>query len=71
MITDKEKIQKYEEFLHMLQLYSEVCVNQQYVSKLISNACDWSYSYRIGNSVYSDEEHKSIIDESFSRLTDI
>lgn len=70
MITDKEKIAKYEQFLHQLQLYAEVTLNPEGVRKLISNACSWSYAHRRGNGEYSEKEQQAIIDKAFHKLCD-
>jgi hypothetical protein len=70
MITDKEKIQKYEEFLHTLQLYV-VAMDSAAIGRLVAKACDWSYAHRVGNGQHSDEEQQAIVDECFNKLTDV
>lgn len=70
-MNDKEKIKKYEEFLHSLQMHAQVTLNSDTVKKLISNACNWSYSHRVGNGEYTDEEQQHIIDKAFNRLTEM
>ena len=68
MISDKEKIQMYESYLHALQLQVVAC-NKEKLQKLISNAWDWSYAHRCGNGEHSDEEQQKIIDRAFHNLT--
>ena len=70
MITDKEKIQKYEEFLHTLQMHV-VAMDSGAIGKLVAKACDWSYAHRVGNGEYSDEEQQAIVDKAFNKLTDV
>jgi len=67
---NEEKIRTYEAFLHKLQMFVQVTLDKKSVSKLISNACDWSYAHRVGNGQYSDREQQAIIDKVFKKLTD-
>ena len=69
-MEDKEKIKIYEEFLHKLQLNAAVVMNGERVQRLIRNACDWSYSHRVGNGQYTDAEQQDIIDKATRRLTE-
>jgi len=70
MITDQEKIRQYEAFFHGLQMY-QLAMNSKAISKLISNACDWSYAHRVGNGQLSNEEQQAIIDRAFNKLLDV
>lgn len=70
MISDSEKIRKYEELLHMLQLYAEVNLDCDKVRDLIGNICRWSYSHRMGNGENTEEEQQRLIEYAFNRLTD-
>ncbi len=70
-MNDKEKIKKYEEFLHLLQMHACVTLNVSAVKNLINNACNWSYAHRIGNGEYTDTEQQQIIDKIFNKLTEI
>ncbi len=67
----QEKVTKYEDFLHILQLYAEVCLDHEKTKRLVSNACSWSYAHRRGNGEYSDEEQEAIINTAFHKLTDL
>jgi len=71
MITDKQKIAKYEELLHKIQLNAEVCLNDENMRRLISNICDWSYAHRRGNGELTDEEQQNCIDKCFNKLTNL
>jgi len=66
-----EKVQKYEEFLHSLQLNAEVILNSDNVRQLIGNACRWSYAHRVGNGELSYEEQDKIISQAFEKLCEI
>lgn len=68
MVTDQEKIETYELFLHMLQMYAQVSMNDAGVRRLIDNACNWSYAHRRGNGEYTDEEQQELIDKAFRKL---
>lgn len=68
MISDKEKIQMYESYLHAIQLQVVAC-NSENIKKLISNAGAWSYAHRVGNGQHSEEEQQKIIDRAFYNLT--
>ena len=56
MPTMKEKIAKYEQFLHMLQLNAEVSMNMENTQRLIARSCDWSYAHRRGNGEFSEKQ---------------
>lgn len=71
MPTMKEKIAKYEQFLHMLQLNAEVAMDMKNTQRLIARACDWSYAHRRGNGELSDKQQQKIINTAFNKLTDI
>ena len=71
MPTLKDKIQKYEEFLHLLQLNAEVSMNPANVKKLIENACAWSYAHRRGNGELSDKQQNKIIEDAFEKLIEL
>ena len=68
MMSDKEKVQVYEELLHRVQLYAEVTMNTQGINKLIDNICRWSYAHRAGNGSLSEEEIQERIDNAFTKL---
>lgn len=70
-MNDVEKVKKYEEFLHLLQMHAAVTLNSAAVKTLIDNACNWSYSHRIGNGEYTDEEQQLIVNKAFDKLTEI
>jgi len=68
-MTDKEKIEIYEDFLHAINM---CCItgNHKRIQKLVQNADSWSYAHRVGNGEYSDEEQQEIVDRATSRLLD-
>lgn len=67
-MTDKEKIKIYEELLHRIQIYAEVTMDNEKLSKLLRNICNWSYSHRVGNGCLTQEEQNELIKESFEKL---
>ena len=71
MKTLEEKVQRYESFLHLLQLYAEVTLDTKSVKQLIGNACSWSYAHRRGNGEPTEEEQQAMIDKAFDKLTDM
>lgn len=68
-MSKKDKIQQYETVLHLIQLYSEVIMDEKKLKKLISNICSWSYSHRSG--ILSEKERKNLIKEKFDKLLDV
>jgi hypothetical protein len=68
-ITQKEKIAKYEELLHKIQLHAQVTCNENAVRQLIGNICNWSYSHRSGE--LTSTEQQTRIDAAFNKLTEI
>ncbi len=67
-MTDKEKIKIYEELLHSIQIYAEVTMDNEKLSGLLRNICNWSYSHRVGNGYLTQEEQDELIKESFEKL---
>jgi len=70
-MTDKEKIYKYEELLHTIQMYAEVTMDNEKLSNIISNICRWSYFHRIGNGELSEEQQNDYIRKAFDKLLEI
>jgi hypothetical protein len=71
MTTQQEKIIKYELFLHYLQMYAEVTLDNKRVKKLIERACSWSYAHRQGNGELTNAEQRKLIKAAFDKLTDV
>jgi hypothetical protein len=67
--TDKEKIEKYEEYLHKINLFC-LTGNSQGIAELISNADIWSYNHRRGNGEISEDDLQKMINYSFWKLCD-
>lgn len=67
-MTDKQKINKYEELLHTIQMYTEVTMDNQKLNALIRNICRWSYAHRVGNGMYTEEQQNEIIKTEFDKL---
>lgn len=65
------KVQVYENFLHLLQMYAEVTMNPDKVRRLIERACSWSYAHRQGNGELSEEEQHALVEDAFEKLCDI
>lgn len=70
-MTEKERIKKFREFLHLLQFNAEVVMNSKNVQRLINNACSWSYAHRIGNGEFTDAAQMRIVDQATTRLCDL
>lgn len=70
-MNQKQKIQKYEDVLHTIQMYAEVTMDGEKLTKLISNICSWSYAHRMGNGTLSEKQQKKIIKEKFDKLLDL
>ena len=68
--TLKQKVAKYEDFLHRLDLMM-TCGDNEGIKKLLSNASSFSYAHRIGNGELSEKEQQRIIDHNFWKLTDL
>lgn len=69
-MTKKEKIQKYEELLHKIQMCAEVTMDNEKLKRLISNICDWSYAHRAGDGVLSERQIKKNVELKFNKLTE-
>lgn len=67
----QEKVEMYEGFLHDLNLYAAIVMDGEKVSRLLDNACRWSYSHRCGNGELTDEEQLSGIRYHFERLRNL
>ena len=68
--TLEEKVAKYEEFLHAINM----CVisgDNPGITRLVANADHWSYSHRVGNGELSEEEQQEIINKSFWKLCNL
>lgn len=65
--TDAEKIKMYEGFLHDINMYC-VCGRHDKIKDLVGNADNWSYSWRVGNGMLSEEEQQEQIDAAFWNL---
>jgi hypothetical protein len=70
-MSDKEKIHKYEELLHTIQMYAEVTMDNEKLSNIINNICRWSYSHRTGNGMLSEEQQNDYIRKAFDKLLEI
>lgn len=68
-LADKQKIQKYEEFLHAIT-YAVTACNHERVRKLIDNAFRWGCAHRVGNGQYTDEEQQELVDRATEQLTE-
>lgn len=69
MITDRDKIDKYESLLHALQLNFEV-MDSERVKQLLRNISAWSYAHRSGNGMLSEDEQDNRIESAFHKLLD-
>lgn len=68
--TLEDKVEMYENLLHKIQLYREVTLDGQVLTKLLDNIGSWSYAHRAGNGVYSDKEQDEMINRAFYKLID-
>ncbi len=65
--TLREKVEKYEEFLHLLNT-AVTCCNNEMARRLVSNADAWSYAHRVGNGELNDRKQQQCINAAFHRL---
>jgi len=70
VLTDKQKIEKYESLLHALQLSFDVVMDSERVERLLRNISMWSYAHRSGNGMLSEEEQDERIEGAFHKLLD-
>jgi len=68
--TLKEKVKKYEEFLHLICTIM-VAGDNDGIRKLVSNADNWSYAHRKGNGELSELEQQKLINKSFQKLCNL
>lgn len=66
--TDKEKIRVYENTFHMIQMYREVAMNSEKLTKLLDAIGDWSYSHRTGNGMIDND---ALVKKQFLKLKEI
>jgi len=63
----KEFIENYINFpIYMLKTY--FTMDNEKLSGLLRNICNWSYSHRVGNGCLTQEEQNELIKESFEKL---
>jgi hypothetical protein len=67
----REKVQMYEGLLHDVQMFADVVLDGEKVSRLVRNICSWSYSHRRGNGELSEDEQERMIRHAFDRLRDV
>ena len=68
--TQKEKIAKYEQFLHDINLYVTTG-RPDLVTQLVNNADMWSYAHRFGNGSLSEKEQQEAVNRKFHKLCEI
>jgi hypothetical protein len=66
--TNKEKIAKYEDFLHKINTFV-ICCDNEGVAELVQNADNWSYAHRRGEFA-TDKQRNEMINNAFWRLCD-
>jgi DNA-binding transcriptional MerR regulator len=66
--SENKLIKIYENVFHRLQLYGEVTLNGDKLSKLLKKIYDWSYAHRQGNGELSDEEQQELINSCLRKL---
>ncbi len=66
--TNKEKITKYEDFLHKINTFV-ICSDNDGVAELVQNADNWSYAHRRGEFV-TDKQRDEMINNAFWKLCD-
>lgn len=67
--TLKQKVEQYEKLLHKINLFIAMC-NDEGIRELIKNADNWSYSHRVSNGTFSDEQQQELINRAFWKLLD-
>lgn len=67
--TPEEKIERYERFLHLINL-AQTTLNNEMMKRLIQNADSWSYAHRVGNGELSEEEQQKIVNKRFWKICD-
>ena len=68
--TLKEKVAKYEEYLHLI-CTMVVAGDNEGIRTLVSNADDWSYAHRAGNGELSEKQQQELINKRFHKLCEI
>lgn len=67
----EDKIKDYEHVLHRIQMYREVTMDNNKITKLLDKICRWSYSHRCGNGENTDKEQQQLIDHAFKRMLEL
>ena len=65
----REKVLKYEELFHLIQLNYAVTMDSARVKAYLDNIAEWSYAHRRGNGEYSEKEQRELINAQFHKLT--
>jgi len=65
--TNKEKIKRYEDLFHAINLAVVAC-NNDLINIYIRQIDSWSYAHRIGNGQLPESRQKRIITNAFYRL---
>jgi predicted pyridoxine 5'-phosphate oxidase superfamily flavin-nucleotide-binding protein len=68
MPTMKQKIQKYEDVLHQIQMHAQVTMDHDRLRSIIDSICSWSYAHRSGNGEITHKEQQQRIDAAFEKL---
>lgn len=69
-MNKNDKIRKYEELLHQIQMCAEVTMDNEKLKRLIKNICAWSYAHRSGDGFLTEKQIKKNIKKQFNKLTE-
>lgn len=71
MITNKEKIEVYEDLLHALYFARSVTMNRERVMELLDAIGNWSYAHRMGNGELTGKEQQELVDKAFGKIKEL
>jgi hypothetical protein len=69
--TLKEKVQIYENLLHLLHTHYAITLNSEKVKEILNQISNWSYAHRQGNGELSDKQQAKLVNkylEEFKKL---
>lgn len=69
-LTQKEKIDAYEYFLHQINMHASVTMRAEKVQEAIELICSWSYVHRANSYDGDDKARQQAIDNLVRKMRD-
>ena len=69
-MTNQDKVEIYERFLHQMNMHISITLNQEKVNEGLKIIDSWSYAHRVGNGELSDEEQEKLVESKLQLMKD-